>query len=68
MNRNEALNLLNIAITRRNIALHRGNELLRLGWEARAKHFAKLAGTKLVQMPGNPAAVIAEAFVKLLPW
>lgn len=58
---------LNIAITRRNIALHRGQETLRLAWEARAKFYANLAGTKLVQMPGKPHAIIAEAFVRLLP-
>jgi len=80
MNAQEFLAQLNIATTRRNIALHRlldameakNRKLvaeyttLMLGWEARAKSYASKAGTSIVPVPGRPFAITAEAFLNIL--
>lgn len=73
--------LVNVATTRRNIARRRAQAarligdarevtrqaVLMIAWEARAKHYARKAGTRIVPMPDNPQALIAEAFLPLLP-
>lgn len=63
--KNASFALLNIAITHRNLAVRRGNDRLRSGWEARAKYYAQRLGTQLVPMPDNPSALTAEAFRNL---
>lgn len=60
--KNASFALLNIAITHRNLAVRRGNDILRAGWEARAKYYAERLGTKIVPAPGTRGAITAEAF------
>lgn len=78
----QTLTLLNQATTMRNLDRNRarraylaGNSSevakyvrLTLAWELKARHFAREVGTRLVPMPDNPNALIAEVFKGMFTW
>jgi len=60
-----AVQLLNTATVRRNIARHQADTTVMQWWERQMRYLAARLNTRVIEVPGRPGVFVPEIFVSL---